>query len=122
MFATFKVYNCVSHAASSINAAETLVLHDTKEIMNIVESGNKLTEGQRIKNKRNIAFAVKLCVKAVDLLFESIGGQGLESQNRLQRAWRDIHAASKHISMNWDSVATLSGRYQRGLCAGPGQY
>tara|TARA_Y100001934_G_scaffold49004_1_gene59559 strand:+ start:6512 stop:7732 length:1221 start_codon:yes stop_codon:yes gene_type:complete len=112
----------VAEAASSINAAETLVLHDTKELMDIVESGNKLTEGQRIKNKGNISFAVKLCVKAVDLLFESIGGQGLENQNRLQRAWRDIHAASKHISMNWDSVATLYGRHQLGLCPGPGQY
>ncbi len=112
----------IAEASSSINAAETLVLRDTKEIMDIMEVGQELTEAQRVRNKGNIAFAVKLSVQAVDLLFESVGGQGLHSQNRVQRAWRDIHAASKHISMNWDAVATLYGRSQLGLPPGPAQY
>ena len=112
----------IAEASSSINAAETLVLRDTGEIMDIVNAGRELTEAQRVRNKGNIAFAVKLCVQAVDSLFESVGGQGLHSQNRVQRAWRDIHAASKHISMNWDAVATLYGRSQLGLPPGPAQY
>jgi alkylation response protein AidB-like acyl-CoA dehydrogenase len=112
----------IAEASSSINAAETLVLRDTKEIMDIMSAGKELTEIQRVRNKGNIAFAVKLSVQAVDLLFESVGGQGLNSQNRVQRAWRDIHAASKHISMNWDAVATLYGRSQLGLPPGPAQY
>jgi len=112
----------IAEASSSINAAETLVLRDTKEIMDIMEAGQELTEAQRVRNKGNVAFAVKLCVKAVDLLFESVGGQGLNNQNRVQRAWRDIHAASKHISMNWDAVATLYGRSQLGLPPGPAQF
>jgi alkylation response protein AidB-like acyl-CoA dehydrogenase len=112
----------IAEASSSINAAETLVLRDTKEIMDIMSAGKELTEAQRVRNKGNIAFAVKLSVQAVDLLFESVGGQGLNSQNRVQRAWRDIHAASKHISMNWDAVATLYGRSQLGLPPGPAQY
>ncbi len=112
----------IAEASLSINAAETLVLRDTGEIMDIVNAGQELTVAQCVRNKGNIAFAVKLCVQAVDLLFESVGGQGLHSQNRVQRAWRDIHAASKHISMNWDAVATLYGRSQLGLPPGPAQY
>ena len=112
----------IAEASSSINAAETLVLRDTKEIMDIMSAGQELTEAQRVRNKGNIAFAVKLSVQAADLLFESVGGQGLNSQNRVQRAWRDIHAASKHISMIWDAVATLYGRSQLGLPPGPAQY
>ncbi|MBK19072.1 MAG: monooxygenase [Rhodospirillaceae bacterium] len=112
----------IAEASTSINAAEALVLQDTKEIMDIVNSGQELTHAQRIRNKGNISFAVKLSVNAVNLLFESVGGQGLHSENRLQRAWRDIHAASKHISMNWDSVATVYGRSQLGLPPGPAQY
>lgn len=112
----------IAEASSSINAAEALVLRDTKEIMKIVAAGQKLTEAQRIRNKGNIVFAVKLSIQAVDLLFESVGGQGLHSRNRLQRSWRDIHTAAKHISMNWDAVATLYGRSQLGLPPGPAQY
>ena len=62
-----------------------------------------------------MSFASRLGAWAVDLLFESEGGSGLYQHNRIQRAWRDIHAAGMHIGQNWDRSATQFGRYALGL-------
>ncbi|MDC0033412.1 acyl-CoA dehydrogenase family protein [Alphaproteobacteria bacterium] len=112
----------VGEAAASIDAAQQLVLRDCCEIMDTIAAGRELTEAQRARNKGDLGFAVKLCVRAADLLFESVGGVGLYGQNRVQRSWRDIHSAAKHISMNWDAVGSLYGRIQLGLPAGPAQF
>ena len=112
----------VGEAAASIDAAQALVLRDCREIMETIAAGRTLTEAQRARNKGDLGFAVRLCVRAADLLFESVGGMGLHSSNHVQRAWRDIHAGAKHISMNWDAVGSLYGRVKLGLPAGHGQF
>ena len=112
----------VGEASASIDAAQQLVLRDCAEIMETIAAGKELTEAQRARNKGDLGFAVQLCVRAANLLFESAGGMGLYGHNRVQRGWRDIHAASKHISMNWDAVGSLYGRIQLGLPPGPAQF
>jgi alkylation response protein AidB-like acyl-CoA dehydrogenase len=112
----------VGEASASIDAAQQLVLRDCREIMETIAAGKELTEAIRARNKGDLGFAVQLCVRAANLLFESAGGAGLHGHNKVQRGWRDIHAASKHISMNWDAVGSLYGRIQLGVPAGPAQF
>jgi alkylation response protein AidB-like acyl-CoA dehydrogenase len=112
----------IGEAAASIDAAQQLVLRDCREIMDTIAAGRELTEAQRARNKGDLGFAVRLCVRAADLLFESAGGMGLYGHNKVQRAWRDIHSGAKHISMNWDAVGSLYGRIQLGLPPGPAQF
>ncbi|CAN0466158.1 unnamed protein product, partial [Discosporangium mesarthrocarpum] len=68
------------------------------------------------------SFAVKLARKSTDLLFESVGGAGLSNDSITQRFWRDLHGASKHISLNWDMCSTLYGRVSLGLPSGTAQF
>jgi len=112
----------VGEAAAAIDAARELVLRDCRAIMDTMAAGKQLTEMQRARNKGDLGFAVKLCVRAADLLYESTGGMGLYDRNLLQRSWRDIHAGAKHISMNWDAVGSLYGRVLLGLPPGPAQF
>lgn len=112
----------VGEAAAGIDAAQQLVLRDCREIMDTIAAGRELTDAQRARNKGDLGFATKLCVRAADLLFESAGGMGLYGHNRVQRAWRDIHSGAKHISMNWDAVGALYGRIKLGLPPGPAQF
>lgn len=112
----------VAEAAAAIEAARGLVLRDCADIMATMEAGKELTEAQRARNKGDLGYAVKTSKHAVDLLFESAGGQGLYTHNRLQRTWRDIHAGAKHISTNWDAVGTLYGRILLGRPAGTAQF
>ena len=112
----------VGEASASIDAATELVLRDCRHIMATMAAGRALTEAERARNKGDLGFAVRLVVRAADALFESVGGMGLYNHNRVQRAWRDIHAAAKHISMNWDAVGSLYGRIRLGLPPGPAQF
>lgn len=119
-FATIQVR--VAEACSAIDAAKQLVRRDCDDIHRIMAEGRPLTEEERARNKGDLAFAVRLARQAADLLFESVGGQALTNNNVTQRLWRDLHAASKHISLNWDMSATLYGRVALGLPAGTAQF
>ena len=112
----------VGEAAASIDAARLLVGRDCKSLMRTVSAGEELTVEARARNKRNLAFAARLSVRAADLMFEAGGGGGLFTSARIQRYWRDIHAAAMHISMNFDAVSALYGRIALGLPPGPAQF
>ncbi|MBM3572677.1 MAG: flavin-dependent monooxygenase [Alphaproteobacteria bacterium] len=112
----------VGEAASSIDAAEALVLKDCREIMATIAAGRKLTEAHRARNKGNLGFAAKLATRAVDALFEADDGIGLDGNDVLQRFWRDIHAGAQHISVNFDAVGSLHGRIVLGLPGGTAQF
>ncbi len=112
----------VAEAAVAIDGARLLVLSDCADILAVMASGRPLTERQRARNKGDLSYAVRLARRAVDLLFESVGGAGLSNDGLTQRFWRDLHAASKHISLNWDMCSTLYGRVLLGLPAGTAQF
>jgi alkylation response protein AidB-like acyl-CoA dehydrogenase len=112
----------VAEAAASIDAAMLLVQRDCARIMAAHEAGARLTEAERARHKGDLGFAARLATQAVDRLFESGGGQSLFDANLVQRAWRDAHAGSMHISMNWDAVGSLYGRVMLGLPAGTAQF
>ena len=112
----------IGDAAASIDAARQLVDRDCKDLMATINAGRELTEAQRARNKGDLGYAARLSVHAVDTLFQAAGGGALFSEGRLQRFWRDIHAGSQHISMNWEAVGALYGRITLGLPPGPAQF
>jgi alkylation response protein AidB-like acyl-CoA dehydrogenase len=104
----------VAEAAGCIDAAELLVHRDLKETEALAAQGGDVLD-LRLRNRRNHAFATRLAVQAVDVLFAAAGGSGLGLHHPLQRFWRDIHAAAAHISLNWDVVAAMYGQHVFGL-------
>ena len=112
----------VAEASAAIDAAKMLVRRDCDDIMRIMAEGRELTVEERARNKGDLSFAVKMARQAVDLLYESVGGAGLSNDSKTQRYWRDVHGASKHISMNWDMCSTLYGRVLLGLPSGTAQF
>lgn len=112
----------VAEAAATVDAARLLVRRDCRDILRVMAEGRPLTELERARNKGDLAFAVGLARQAVDLLFESVGGAGLSGDGLIQRYWRDLHAASKHISLNRDMCSTLYGRVALGLPSGTAQF
>jgi alkylation response protein AidB-like acyl-CoA dehydrogenase len=112
----------LGEASASVDAARLLVDRDLKDVMATVGAGRELTTEQRARNKGDWGFAARLSVQAVDAIFTASGGGGLFRTGRIQRYWRDAHAGSAHISMNWDSVGALYGRISLGLPAGPAQF
>jgi resorcinol 4-hydroxylase (FADH2) len=105
----------VAEAAASVDAARTILLRDLEAIAREVRENGEGSVRQRIVNRRGQAFAVNMAVRAVDILNAATGGNGLALSNPVQRAWRDINAVGRHVSVNWDAVATMYGQMALGL-------
>jgi alkylation response protein AidB-like acyl-CoA dehydrogenase len=105
----------VAEASACIDAARLLMFRDLADAFETVARGEPISVDVRLRNRRDQAFCVRLLVQAIDLLFLAAGGQGLFLEHPLQRAWRDAHAASSHISLNWDSAGSMYGQSMLGL-------
>jgi 3-hydroxy-9,10-secoandrosta-1,3,5(10)-triene-9,17-dione monooxygenase len=112
-FATMQIR--VSEAATLVDAAETLMLKDCGEAMRIAEAGKLASMDEKTRWRRDAAFAVRMSVKAIDMLFAGAGGSAVIETHPLQRALRDAHAAQGHIGLNWDANGTMFGRVALGL-------
>lgn len=108
----------VAEAAAEIDAARLLMMRDARAAMTAAETGREWTMNDRARGRRDQAYVAMLCRRAVDRLFTAAGGGGIMLSNNQQRRFRDVHALSGHIALNWDVAGTTFGRIALGL--GPG--
>ena len=69
--------------------------------------------------RRDFVYAVRKLREAMDDLVKISGSSGLMDDNAIQRCWRDAHAISSHVVMNWDVPAENFGRMEFGLGLNP---
>ena len=65
--------------------------------------------------RRDFTYALRMLREAMDDLVKISGSSGLMDDNPVQRCWRDAHAISSHVVMNWDVPAENFGRTEFGL-------
>jgi len=65
--------------------------------------------------RTNQAYAVKMCIQAVDRLFEAAGGTSWFEGNEMQRLFRDSHMTGAHAYTDYDVCAQILGRELMGL-------
>jgi alkylation response protein AidB-like acyl-CoA dehydrogenase len=104
-----------AEASAAVETAEMILVNDLRDAMQKLKSGNEITVADRIRSRRNQAYATKLALQAVEALNASTGGYGLLLSNPVQRAWRDVNAVARHVSLNWDAVGTMYGQHAFGL-------
>lgn len=109
----------LAEAAAEVDAARLLIMDACERMGRDAAEGKTPDEAARVRYRRNAAYAVRLCTRAVDRLFEASGGGGLRDDAPLQRAWRDLHAVGAHAILVWDSAAEIAGRHMVGLDLGP---
>ncbi|MBX9825670.1 MAG: hypothetical protein K2Y27_11815 [Xanthobacteraceae bacterium] len=69
--------------------------------------------------RRDWTYALRMLREAMDALVKISGSSGLMDENPVQRCWRDVHAISSHVVMNWDVPAENFGRSEFGLGLNP---
>ncbi|MGH7005622.1 MAG: acyl-CoA dehydrogenase family protein, partial [Alphaproteobacteria bacterium] len=111
----FTVQSRLGEATASMDAALLLLLRCVEEAGALAAAGQPISVALRIRNRRDHAFATRLCAEAVEALHSCTGGAGLFLSGRIQRAWRDMNAVSKHIALNWDAVSAMYGQHALGL-------
>lgn len=65
--------------------------------------------------RTNQAYAVKMCIQAVDRLFEAAGGTSWFESSEMQRLFRDSHMTGAHAYTDYDVCAQILGRELMGL-------
>lgn len=105
----------ISEAGAEIDAAEALLLKDCADAMALAEAGGTPDIMARARWRRNNAYAVQLCVRAVERLNPLVGARGLTADNPFLRMFDDLHAASLQITVAWDIQAVNAGRIRFGL-------
>jgi 3-hydroxy-9,10-secoandrosta-1,3,5(10)-triene-9,17-dione monooxygenase len=105
----------VAEAAACIDTARMLMRRHCEAAQAFAERGAVPDMLTKTTWRRDGAFSAELCERAVDVLFKCGGGAALFDDHPLQRAFRDVHAATAHISMIWEPQATTFGRVALGL-------
>jgi len=104
-----------AEAAAAAEAAELILMTNLRDAMAKLRADEDITIADRIRIRRDQAYATKLALQAVEALNASTGGAGLQLSNPIQRAWRDVNAVARHVSLNWDAVGTMYGQHAFGL-------
>jgi alkylation response protein AidB-like acyl-CoA dehydrogenase len=105
----------LAEASMEVEAARLIMRHDIHAILARARRNETPTLEERLRTRGNQAYVATLCVRAVNRLFEGSGGHTLFEASPLQRFHRDIHAASHHVSLSWDTASEQYGRVLLGL-------
>ncbi len=105
----------LGESSAEVDTARLILYHDTQEIFARARCGGEPTLEARARYRRDQAYMAKLCVQAVNRLFEVSGGQSIHEASAIQRFHRDIHAATHHLSLTWDPVAEQYGKIRLGI-------
>ena len=102
----------IAEIAAQIDAAELL---GRRCLAKARENYSGMTMETRALLRRDFTYAMKMLRNAMDMLIKISGSGGLLDSNPIQRCWRDVHAISSHVVMNWDVPAENFGRMELGL-------
>jgi 3-hydroxy-9,10-secoandrosta-1,3,5(10)-triene-9,17-dione monooxygenase len=106
----------IAEAAAEVDAAEAMVTADAREIARLALAGQtEFSLLQRATWRRNMAYAVLLCTRAVERLAVTAGAHGMSEDNPVHRASRDVHAVANHAGLQWDNHGEIYGRLATGL-------
>ena len=114
------VHAAVGNAEAALSSARAYLYHAIGNVWN-ADSEGKPDLGEEIAQARlAVAIASRESARAVDLLFEAAGTTAIYPSHPMERYYRDIHVATKHLG---GSPATfdMAGQVMLGLKpAGPG--
>ena len=93
----------VAGAGAKVDAARLVIRTDCLEAQRIAQENRAPTVEEKLRFKRNVAYAMGLCTEAVDQLHALAGANGIYDRYPIQRLFRDQHALAGHIGFSWDA-------------------
>ncbi|NMO16285.1 hypothetical protein HPC49_27085 [Pyxidicoccus fallax] len=105
----------MAETSAELDSAQLLL----RRALDTQRPGGMLTLEQRVRTRRDYAYAATLCVRAVERLYTASGAAANFESNPLQRYWRDVHAMAVHSGINPDAAGENFGRLELGLPLNP---
>jgi 3-hydroxy-9,10-secoandrosta-1,3,5(10)-triene-9,17-dione monooxygenase len=107
----------MARAAADLDAVELLL----RRASQVPRAPDAHSPHLLARSVRDFARASELVVAAIDTIIALCGTAGFATSHPIQRAWRDIHLASMHISLNAETNYAHFGRMELGLGRDPNQ-
>ena len=120
-YLTYTQLNIAQHVPVQLKVAEIAAQIDAAELLarRALATARKdytgMTMETRTLLRRDFTYAMRMLREAMDSLIKISGSSGLMDNNTAQRCWRDVHAISSHVVMNFDVAAENFGRAEFGL-------
>jgi 3-hydroxy-9,10-secoandrosta-1,3,5(10)-triene-9,17-dione monooxygenase len=96
-------------AGVRIDAARLMCRNDCLVAQQVAAADRIMSTEEKLRVKRNVAYAAQLCTEAVDLLHAMAGANGIYDSYPIQRIFRDAHALSAHIGFAFDAHGSAWG-------------
>ncbi|WP_259225484.1 acyl-CoA dehydrogenase family protein [Bradyrhizobium japonicum] len=115
-----KIESAVTHLqigeiTAKIDAADALVQRAAEALDRNAESmGEYMPSLDRARIRRDIGFAVRLIMEAVDTLASAYGGSAARASDPMGRIWRDLRVATLHGLLVPATSLELYGRLRCG--------
>lgn len=105
----------LAESQHQVNAARALLEKDWKDLSDQCKKQELQSADQLANWRTNQAYATKMCIEAVDRLYESSGANAWFDDNEAQRLFRDSHITAAHAYSDYDVCKQIYGRYLIGL-------
>ena len=105
----------VAEAAAAVDTARKIARANIREVIERGAAADPFTDEDRVRMRRDHAYAANLAYDATMMLARAGGASSLFETSPLQRFMRDTHAGSMQIVANWDEQAEAYGRVRMGL-------
>ena len=99
----------VARAGAQVDAARLICRAVCLAAQGVAEDGRLMTIEDKLRCRRNVAYAMELCTDAVDSLHALAGANGIYDRYPIQRLFRDQHALAAHIGFSWDAQGSPWG-------------
>jgi 3-hydroxy-9,10-secoandrosta-1,3,5(10)-triene-9,17-dione monooxygenase len=107
----------LARAAADLDAAELLL----RRAVETAQAPTPPSLALRARTMRDCGRVNEICVAVIDTLIGMSGTAGFAVSHPIQRAWRDIHFAAMHVSLNPEQNFAHFGRAELGLPRDPNQ-
>lgn len=104
----------VAQAEAMLGSARTYLYDAMEKVWETVQAGDEANMRQRATLRGAACHAAIASAQVVDLMYNTGGGSSIYYSSLLQRAFRDVHAATQHVGVAPDSMEEV-GRVLLGL-------
>jgi alkylation response protein AidB-like acyl-CoA dehydrogenase len=105
----------MARAAAELDAADLLL----RRAVSVTDAPQEYSPHHLARSVRDFARVSEMMVDVIDTLVALSGTAGFNTSHPIQRAWRDIHFMSMHISVNTEMNYSHFGRMELGLGRDP---
>jgi 3-hydroxy-9,10-secoandrosta-1,3,5(10)-triene-9,17-dione monooxygenase len=110
-----KLRASLGRAASDVDAALLQTERNLSEAYGTVRRGEELGTQLRLRARRDQVRATERCVEALNVLFSDRLRLSVRRGGRVERAWRDVHAARMHVGNDAERAFEHFGAHELGL-------